>query len=245
VRHVGRLTVVVIAVLAALAGTMMSLAYDREPPRLAHYSSEFPPRIGFILDRSSELAKLRFDGTEEILILRLQYAAGNDRLLLRDDGEVLLRISGLGGITLFTAENRRGVPVAPDSIQVAPLGAVAPPITFVREMAGRIMRQLQAETGREIVFEANWGHAAGDAGARGLLFDAIRNTGTALLLMTRIPQGRAGIINNLRGVRFMPGQLPSTYFQGNMLIVVFSVGHGMAGRPSSHAIQRQLRQIIR
>ncbi|MCE9521050.1 MAG: DUF4908 domain-containing protein [Alphaproteobacteria bacterium] len=218
-------------------------AFDREPPRIAHFSSEYS-RSGFVLDRSGELAKLRFDGTEEILILRWQPAAGGDRLLVRDDGEVVLRISGLGGVTLFTPENRKGIPVAPDG-PAAPLTPVPPTIDFVRDIAGRIMAQLRAETGREIVFEANWNAAAGDEGARGILFDAIRNAGTALFGISRTAPGRAGLSSYLRRVRFVHARFPSIILQGDMLIVSYSVEQGLAGRPSSFAIRRQLAQIIR
>lgn len=218
-------------------------AYDREPPRIAHFASEYS-RAGFVLDRSGELAKLRFDGSEEILVLRWQPAAGGDRLLVRDDGEVVLRISGLGGVTLFTPENRRGIPVAPDG-PAPPLTPVPPQIDFVRDIAGRIMAQLRAETGREIIFEANWNAAASDEGARGILFDAIRNAGTALVEVSRTAPGRAGISNYLRRVRFVQARFPSISLQGDMLIVAFSVEQGLAGRPSSFAIRRQLSQILR
>src|SRR5262249_35166819 len=92
-------------------GAGFAHAIDRNEPRIGHYVSE-DTGIGFILDRSSELAKLKFDSSEEIFALRWQLAAGGDRLLVRDDGEVLLRLSWLGGITLFTQGNARGIPVA-------------------------------------------------------------------------------------------------------------------------------------
>lgn len=244
-RHLERLTTIALVLIAACAGAMISLAYEREPPPLAHYTSEFPPRIGFVLDRTSELPKLRFDGTEEILVLSMRYAAGNLRQLVRDDGEVVLNISGLGGVTLFTPANRGGIPVGPDGTRVAPLVSPAPPIGSIRGIAGVIMAQLKRDTGRDVVFEANWDQAAPNAIARSVLHDAIRNTGTALLLLSRTPYGRAAIVNNLARVRFVQGGYSTTYFQGNMMIVEFSVGRGMAGRPSSFAIQRGLRQIIR
>lgn len=225
------------------AGAMISRAYEREPPLIAHYGSEFGG-IGFVFDRSGELPKIRFDGSEEILVLRWQPAAGGDRILLRDDGEVVLRLSGLGGITLFTPENRRGVPVAPNG-GAQPLRAASPPIGVVRDIAGRIMMQLRAEIGREILFEANWNEVGGDAGARGILFDAIRNAGTALFGVVRTGPGRAGVSGYLKRVRFVPSRFPSISLQGDMLIVAFSVEQGLAGRPSSFAIQRQLRQIFR
>jgi uncharacterized protein DUF4908 len=243
VRQLSRLIIIAAAALVAWIGGSITHAYDREPPRIAHYTSEYA-RIGFILDRSGELAKLKFDGSEEILVLRWQPAAGGDRLLIRDDGETVLRISGLGGITLFTPENRRGLPVAQDG-NAQPLGSTPPSIAFVRDIAGRIMAQLRAETGREIVFEANWNAVAGDDGARAILFDAIRNAGTALFGLSRTAPGRAGISSYLRRVRFVQARYPAISLQGDMLIVAFSVEQGLAGRPSSFAIGRQLMQIVR
>src|SRR6185503_19547586 len=91
--------------------TGFSRAIDRRSePRVGHYVSE-DTGIGFVLDRSSELAKLKFDTSEEIFALRWQPAANGDRILLRDDGEQMLRIAFLGGITLFTPGDLRGVPV--------------------------------------------------------------------------------------------------------------------------------------
>jgi hypothetical protein len=238
-----RLVISACVALVAASSGFATRAYDREPPRIAHYSSEYA-RVGFVLDRSGELAKLRFDGSEEIFVLRWQPAAGGDRLLVRDDGEVVLRVSGLGGMTLFTPENRRGIPVGPDGA-ASPLAPAPPAIGSVRDIAGRIMAQLRAETGKEIVFEANWGAASGDEGARGILFDAIRNAGTALFEISRTAPGRTGITNYLRRVRFMQARFPSITLQGDMLIIAFSVEQGLAGRPSSHAIRRQLAQILR
>lgn len=240
-RLVARAIVIAIAALVS-ASAKMSRAYDRAP-LVAHYVSEFAG-IGFVLDRSGELAKIRFDGTEEILVLRWLPAAGGDRLLVRDDGETLLRVSGLGGITLFTPDNRRGIPVAPDRA-VSPLIPSSPPMGTVRDIAGRIMMQLRAETGREILFEANWNAIGDNPSARSILFDAIRNAGTALFGVVRTGPGRSGVSNYLRRVRFVQARYPSIALQGDMLIVNFSVEQGLAGRPSSYAILRQLRQIFR
>jgi Domain of unknown function (DUF4908) len=228
-----------VALFAAAGG--VARAMDREPPRISHYSSEYA-QVGFVLDRSGELAKLRFDGSEEILILRWQPAAGGDRLLVRDDGEVVLRLSSLGGITLFTPENRRGIPMEPDK-PAAPLSPPPPTLASVREITGRIISQLRAETGQEIVFEANWNAASTDPDGRGILFDAIRNTGTALFQTVQTPRGRAGMTARLKRVRFTQARLPAAALQGDMLIVEFSVDQGLAGRPSSYAIRRQLVQI--
>lgn len=240
-RSLARLILVALVVLVS-AGTMATRAYDRQLAPVAHYASEFSS-AGFVLDLSSELPKVRFDRTDEILVLRWQPAAGGDRILLRDDGEIVLRLSGLGGVTLFTPENRRGVPMAPNGPAQA-LVCQSPPIGTVRDIAGRIMMQLRAEIGREVLFEANWNAASGNAIARCVLFDAIRNAGTALFAVVRTGPGRAGVSNYLRRARFAPG-FPGISMQGDMLIVNFNAEMGLAGRPSSFAIRKQLSQIFR
>lgn len=239
---VARIMFVVLALLSSM-GAMDTRAYSREPPRIAHYVSDFA-RVGFVLDFSGELPKLKFDGSEEILVLRWQPAAGGDRLLIRDDGEPVLRFSGLGGITLFTPALRGGTPVAPDR-QVPPLMSPVPSIALVRDIAGRIMMQLRGETGKEILLEANWNAIAGDPAARAILFDAIRNAGSALFEVARSGPGRGAVANYLNRVRFVHSRQPGVFLQGDMLIVNFTVEQGLAGRPSSFAILRQLRQIFR
>ena len=54
-----------------------------------------------------------------------------------------------------------------------------------------------------------------------------------------------GLINYLRRVRFVQGASATTTLQGDMLIVMFSVEQGLAGRQSSYAIRRQLNQLVR
>jgi hypothetical protein len=230
--------------IAAFAG--LSNAIDRSQrnePRVGHYISE-DTGIGFVLDRSSELAKLKFDSSEEIFALRWQLAAGGDRLLLRDDNEILLRLSWLGGITLFTPGNMRGIPVALDR-PAPPLVQMPPSIEAVRDVAGQIMSRLRTEVGHDIVFEADWGRVAMDAGGRAILYDAIRNTGTALYVVASNPAGRLNLGRGLQRVRFMQARQAGVYLSGNMLVISFSVEQGLAGRPSSFAIGRVLAPFMR
>lgn len=241
-----RFFLVTIAVLLSI-GSEVTRAYDRVIPILAHYSSEFAP-VGFILDLTTETPKLKFDGSEEILVLRWIPAAGGDRLLEREDHFVLLRISGLGGVTLFTPQNTRGVPVAPDNSRVAPLPAPqtnAPPISEVRSVAASIMAQARLETGRDVIFDANWDEAARSPVIRSLLFDSVRNAGTALIDWIHTTPGRnaAGVI--LRRIRFIVGPVQLPYRQGDTLVIVFSPGQGLAGRPASSTIYRQMSQFAR
>ncbi len=234
----------VLTLLLAVLGPTESRAFERDLPALAHYSSEFT-RVGFVLDLTGEAPKLRFDGSEEILLLRWAPAAGGDRLLIREDQFVVIRISALGGLTLFTQEHPRGVPVAPDRRPVQPLRSNAPAIAMVRDYASRIMAQARAETGRMVFLEADWDLAARDPIVRSLLFDSIRNAGTALLNWIRSGPGRDAAGVSLKRIRFVTGPVAIPYRQGDMLVVTFTPSMGLGGRPSSDVIQRQLAQFGR
>jgi hypothetical protein len=115
----------------------------------------------------------------------------------------------------------------------------------VRDVAGQIMSRLRAEVGRDIVFEADWGRVAIDEGARGILFDAIRNAGTALYNVANNAAGRAALGRSVQRVRFVQGRAPGVYRSADMVVVSYSVEQGLAGRPSSYAIERQLSQFVR
>lgn len=223
-------------------GMQDTRAYDRRLPTIAHYSSEYS-RIGFVLDFSGELPKLKFDGSDEILVLHTRLAAGGDTLLERDDQFIVLRISNLGGVTLFTPDNLKGVPVAPDRRPVQALVSTVPPIRVVQDFASRITAQARAETGREIYLDADWAQAARDVVIRELLFDSIRNAGTALIDWIRSGAGRNAIGTRLRRIQFVAGTARLPYRQGDTLVIVFTPGQGKSGRPASSVILQQLAQF--
>jgi hypothetical protein len=107
------------------------------------------------------------------------------------------------------------------------------------------MTQLRVETGVPIVFEADWPAAANDEIARTMLYDAIRNAGTALFDLVRSGGGRQAVVNVLRRVQFRRTSEATVALAGDMLVVTFSLEKGLLGRPSSFAIRKQLRQILR
>jgi hypothetical protein len=115
----------------------------------------------------------------------------------------------------------------------------------VRDVAGQIMSRLRTEVGRDIVFEADWGRAAMDPGGRAILYDAVRNTGTALYNVANTPAGRVNLARGLQHVRFMQGGRAGAYLNGPMLVISFSVEQGLAGRPSSFAVGRVVAPFMR
>jgi hypothetical protein len=138
----------------------------------------------------------------------------------------------------------RGIPVALDR-PAPPLVQMPPSIEAVRDVAGQIMSRLRTEAAHDIVFEADWGRVAMDAGGRAILYDAIRNAGTALYTVASNPAGRLNLGRGLQRVRFMQARAAGVYLSGNMLVISFSVEQGLAGRPSSFAIGRVLAPFMR
>jgi hypothetical protein len=106
-------TRVLLAALAvvALGGYDAEVAAERGPPlRIGHYST-VDGSVGFVFDRLGTPAKLRFDGSAEIVVLTPQAASRGSVDMVRDDGRYVLRISAEGDISLYPSfESRPTVP---------------------------------------------------------------------------------------------------------------------------------------
>ena len=63
--------------------------------------------------------------------------------------------------------------------------------------------------------------------------------------ITRIDGGNSIERRNLQRVRFVQARVSSVSLNGDMLIVSYSVEQGLAGRPSSYAVGRQLVPFMR
>ncbi|HVK81172.1 MAG TPA: DUF4908 domain-containing protein, partial [Verrucomicrobiae bacterium] len=67
--------------------------------------------VRFVLDRSGGRAALvRFEGDPEVHVLRPAMAAGGGEIYRTDDGDVMLRVTPHGGITVYTRTMRPGAP---------------------------------------------------------------------------------------------------------------------------------------
>lgn len=229
----------VLALLASLSG----LARARDVPAIAHHSTD-DGGVGFVLDLSGQPPRLRFDGAQEVLALWWRPAASGDRILVRDDGAVVLRANLVGGMTLFSAAFPNGVPVNYDR-PAMPLEGPPPPIETVRDTALEMAARAQADFGVAVRFDGDWDRAGDDAGLRAVLFDAVQNTGAALRAMAAQPQDRAAVIAHLRTVKFAAGLQPTLTRQRNAVTISYALERGVAGRPSSYWIMRELRAALR
>jgi hypothetical protein len=217
-------------------------AYDRAP-KVAHFSTDGRD-AGLVLDQSGAAPRVRFDGDQEIFAGWWQPAAGGDRILVRDDGVLILRQNVGGGMTLFSERFPMGVPVVFDR-PAMPLEGPPPPIDTVRDTAREASAHASQTYGVTIRFDGPWDRAADDAGLRAILFDAVQNAGAAFRLMAHDPAARAGVTRSLRGVSFSQGARPGVTRQRSIAVVIYTLDHGAAARPSSHRIAKEIKAQFR
>src|SRR5262245_29502704 len=95
--------------------------------------------VRFTLDRSGgRVALVRFEGDPEVHVLRPVMAAGGGEIYRTENGDVILRVTPGGGITVYTRLHRDGSP-ASEEAQVPPLTPEAVQEAYMRER----LRQLQ------------------------------------------------------------------------------------------------------
>src|SRR5262245_30193962 len=140
------------AITAALALAAPALAQAQQPessapaPMPGLYRASGATRystpdgaVRFVLDRSGGRAALvRFEGDPEVHVLRPVMAAGGGEIYRTEDGDVILRVTPGGGITVYTRLHRDGSP-ASEEAQVPPLTPEAVQEAYMRER----LRQLQ------------------------------------------------------------------------------------------------------
>jgi hypothetical protein len=226
------------AVVWALALAAPLRAFDGAP-RTAHFSTDNRD-AGFVLDQTGVTPRVRFDGETEILAAWWQPAAGGDRILVRDDGVLILRQNVAGGKTLFSPRFPMGVPVGYDR-PAMPLEGPPPPIETLRDTAREAAAQATEQFGATIRYEGDWELAAEDAGMRAVLFDAVQNAQLAMRMLALDARARNGVARSLRVVRFSRGPRPGVLRQRNSAIIVHGLEFGVAARPSSHRIAREIK----
>lgn len=211
--------------------------------RIAHFTTDNRD-AGFVLDQSGPVARVRFDGETEVLAAWWRLAAGGDRILVRDDGVLILRQNVAGGVTMFSSRFPMGVPVGPDR-PAMPLEGPPPPIETLRDTAREAQSRAADGLGAPVRFEGAWDQANDDAGLRAVLFDSVQNADAALRILSADPQARPRLARLLRVVRFSRGARAGVVRQRNVAVIVYGLEFGVAARPSSHRIAREINAQFR
>jgi hypothetical protein len=208
-----------------------------KPPPVGLYRDEQDGDPPFILDRSSSVVLLRFVDSAEIWVLVPQPAPRGDTLYKNDAGEPMLRVTRLGGLTLFTVNHPAG--------EAAALVADAPPLrpspVLTQNMLLQRLIQATARTSRAVqrtvVFEAP------DLTQQSvsLVADAAGVTSEAVIAMARRPDGKRSL-SKLAKVMLTSGRKVSVAFVNGVLqiVVVPKPGNPLGdieGRPSSRKVE--------
>jgi hypothetical protein len=179
----------------------------------------------FVLDRTGDPPLLKFQDSFEVLALDRVPAARGDEILRTDTGDDLVRVTALGGVTLYPRERPTGVPAT----RLGP-SAPLPPLDETRPNMVEAFRSLTANA-REAEVDAPVSPASASA-ANALLADAVRLTAEGLRVSAAAAQGGEKLAG-LRRIEFVYGAGADARMTDGVLSVQINTEGGYAGRPSS------------
>ena len=227
------------AIAAALAISAPALAHAQQQPETASsapvpglYRASGATRystpdgaIRFVLDRSGGRAALvRFEGDPEVHVLRPVMAAGGGEIYRTEDGDVMLRITPQGSITVYTRTQRTGSPASEEE-RVAPLTPEAMAFAEMQERFRRLQTRARRSVGQPVTFTVP---SQMSAPAAGLVVDAAE----------RAAEGLASApMTTVRRVVISFGRAPAVAQRGDTLMIQVAPQMGYAGRPSSNTIR--------
>ena len=197
-------------------------------PPVARYVSDEGQT--FVFDRSSPTPLMRFEDSQEVLALNPTPAARGDTIYTNDLGEPVLRVTRLGGLTLFFPGRPAGAPAAfagqAPGIRLSPMspGALLQRLAQASIRASRAARHL-------IVFDAQ----EVTPGSEAVFADAAQVAAQALVRPAGQSKGEAAAARFIR-VLFTPGPKGSVSAGHGILKITVNPSQGLAGRPSSARI---------
>ena len=243
------LRILALAPLSALTFALPSLGAEQAPAvRLLLPPSAAAPVSGrymtddqlrFLMDIKDEQIRLRFLDSDEVFYLTSEPAPLGGRVLKYDTGEVAFQVAGWGGLTLYTDDERGGVPAEraddeTDNFEPTPVAA-----KDVRGFALKLAQGLEQMHDFGVGFAADWEELTQGDGARALAVDAMRNAAYAIGNLASSPD-RDAISQSFHMVRVVPATEPGARMDDGVLVVSYAPEAGPSARPSSRAISRVL-----
>lgn len=201
-------------------------------PPVARYVTSVGRR-SFIFDRLAVApdALFRFDDDPEVWVLEPSPAPGGT-IYRNDAGDRVLRVTSLGGLTLYIGRPEGD----PASILGDAEQLLLPPVIPDRIMLQRSV-QASDRTSRvaqhPVTFEAPFYTPATSP----VFSDAITITADALVTLGKRKEAKA-FLSKLDKVQFIVGARPDVGFSGSVLTITLTPGKGFAGRPSSNRIMK-------
>jgi hypothetical protein len=201
-------------------------------------------KIKFVIDTAGTNYLLRFDGDPEVFAIYVDRISLGGRLLKYDSGETLARVSGWGGITLYTDRNPNGLPAVRSGD-----GDIGPPVATGIEQVETIaategahlamLRQLR------ITFTADWSVLENNLPMRMRALDAMENAERGIERFIKTGGARNEVAEHVNAVTLATSLKPTLSLDAKTLIVTFNPDRGYFGRASSRAIARALKIVLK
>ena len=235
-----------------LGGYGAGVAAERGPAlRIGHYST-VDGSVGFVFDRLGTPAKLRFDGSEEILALTPQPASRGSVWMVRDDGRYVLRVTDRD-ITLYPSfESRPTIPYFTDGRDldvvrdnVADALAIAPATRAAAygsaiALGEDLTRESAATVG--VVVDAK--RLDDSSPAWSAVADALKMAGIAFKEVLADPLGRRAVASDLDRIVIRDGGHAAVTLADRALTIEIDAATPVVGRPSSGRIKAAVGDLL-
>ncbi|MGH7023215.1 MAG: DUF4908 domain-containing protein [Caulobacteraceae bacterium] len=188
----------------------------------------------FILDRTHHPALLKFDDSPEVWSVTPSRGPRGDILFKDDVGDILIRVTKLGGVTVFTSRRPAGS-AATLLGRVAPLSfaPIGPTVLYQRMILAS--SRCSRATHHLVAFDA----PDADAKSAGILFDTAWLAMDAIVSMSSHPSGRAAALRVDKVVLTMAGK-PGVWLRRGVLTIAVNPGDALSGHPSSARIAQAI-----
>jgi hypothetical protein len=201
-------------------------------PAVARY--EIDTGGAFTLDRSTPHALMKFDDGVEVWALTVSRGPRGDLIYWNDVRQPILRVTKLGGVTVFTARRPEGSAAsmagASSPLRLHTLGVVA---LTQRLLQAAVRASRAAQHG--VSFEA----PEADPGNDALIADAAAVTSEAMTDVAARPGGRL-LLARISKVEVLVAREPGVSLRDGVLTISVASSEGWFGRPSSLRVEEAL-----
>ncbi|HEY4114022.1 MAG TPA: DUF4908 domain-containing protein [Rhizomicrobium sp.] len=200
-------------------------------------------KIKFVIDTAGNNYLLRFDGDPEVFAVYVDRISLGGRLLKYDSGEIVARVSGWGGITLYTDGNPNGLPAvrAGDGNIAAPAPIGIDQVQAIAASEGERLAALRMK----ITFTADWSVLENNLAMRLVAVDAMENAARGIERFAKNGSAREQVAHHVNTVTLATSLKPTLSLDAKTLIVTFDPDRGYFGRASSRAIARALKIVLK
>ena len=217
-----------------LAQGLLGVPSRDEAPPAQHFATP-DGATRFTLDRSGQVALMRFDGRPEVIALTPTPGPRGDEYLKSDTGRVMLRVSPVGSVTVYGGVSSDGL-LASASGRAAQISMPALPSGGLTMKMAEVERGTGRAVGHPVSFETPAGGMLTSAAAVGLVADAAERAAEGLAATKPA---------NVSRVIIQFGARPEARLEGASLRVTITPQLGYAGRPSAEAVKTALKGSAR